>query len=87
MRAARPKSGRANPTLVGAFGRADPLGTSEVNDCRMILYLRSLSPLPARTGDCNGLMASRRLKQTGQLVRSKDCLMASRAIGPALIKT
>jgi hypothetical protein len=60
-----PKSGRANPTLVGAFGRADPLGTSEINDCRMILYLRSLSPLRACTGDFIGAMGSRRLKPTG----------------------
>jgi hypothetical protein len=32
----RPKSGRANPTLVGAFVGPDPLGTGEINDCRMI---------------------------------------------------
>jgi hypothetical protein len=66
-----PKSGRANPTLVGAFGGADPLGTGEINDCRMILYLRSLSPLPARTGDFIGAMASRRLKPTGSWVGAK----------------
>jgi hypothetical protein len=44
-----PKSGRANLTLAGAFGRVDPLGTGEIYDCRMIPYLRSLSPSPART--------------------------------------
>jgi hypothetical protein len=66
-----PKSGCANPTLVDACGRADLLGTGEINDCRMILYLRSLSPPLARNGELIGAMASRRLKLRGSWFEAK----------------